>query len=337
MMTLNKLANMFSAFKDRRIMVIGDVMLDEYIYGNINRISPEAPVPIFEKVSNEFRLGGAGNVALNLNALGASVFLIGMRGAMNIPDELFANRNISFHSPCIKSYYIEEMGKKTIHKVRYIANKQQVLRVDDENLKPINEHTQSLALQKIIKNMESFQPECVVISDYNKGFIGNWIQEITAICRSKNIPIIADPKPVSDKRYYGMTAITPNLKEFKQMTGITQITDIIEHWKHLKNKLQLSELILTESEMGMRMVDKDEFLTHSPAKALEVSDVSGAGDTALAAIALCYAVPELKQYMLPFANLCAGVAVGKHGTSVVNYQQVINYYKDHFNKGSIRK
>ena len=303
-------------FSAVRTLVVGDVMLDRYWFGSVDRISPEAPVPVLAVHGEETRAGGAANVAHNLLALGAQTRLLSVVG----DDE--AGREIK---QIIESYGAKTMLKvdnsiKTIVKLRMVAQNQQLLRADFDE-KP-SEEVLSQCLdgyQQAIKDAD-----VVVLSDYGKGGLTH-VAKMISIARDSNTPVIIDPKGSDYSRYRGASLITPNMKEFEAVAGFaTSEQDFQQRAHKLRSELELDHLLVTRSEKGMSLFSKDGSHIDSPATALEVYDVSGAGDTVISMMALASVTAFSDIEKLQLANTVAGIVVGKLGTAVASIDEVIS-------------
>ncbi len=295
--------------------MVGDVMLDRYWFGSVDRISPEAPVPVLAVTREESRAGGAANVAHNLLALGAQSNLLSVVG----DDE--AGREID---NIIASYgatttLIVDSSIKTIVKLRMVAQNQQLLRADFDE-KP-SEEVLSQCLDDYRNALQS--TDVVILSDYGKGGLTHVTQMIKA-ARDHDIPVIIDPKGSDYSRYRGATLITPNMKEFETVAGSCESeADFANKAHQLRQELDLDYLLVTRSEKGMSLFGEDGSQIDSPATALEVYDVSGAGDTVISLMALATVAGFAEQDKLTLANTVAGIVVGKLGTAVASIDEVI--------------
>jgi len=304
--------NQFSSIKT---LVVGDVMLDRYWFGNVDRISPEAPVPVLAVTGEESRAGGAANVAHNLLALGAQSNLLSVVGNDD------AGREIE---KIIASYGAKTTLKidesiKTIVKLRMIAQNQQLLRADFEE-KP-SEEVLSQCLDDYRKIVETV--DVVVLSDYGKGGLTH-VSEMIRIANNRSKPVIIDPKGSDYSRYKGASLITPNMKEFETVAGeCASEFDFSTKAHALRKDLELDSLLVTRSEKGMSLFSQDGVQIDSPAAALEVYDVSGAGDTVISLMALATVAGFSSEDKLTLANTVAGIVVGKLGTAVATIDEVI--------------
>jgi D-beta-D-heptose 7-phosphate kinase/D-beta-D-heptose 1-phosphate adenosyltransferase len=304
--------------KESHIAVVGDIMIDAYIWGSSNRVSPEAPVVVVNSKEQTFRLGGAGNVARNLKALNAKVSLFSVIG----DDE-----NAKILKSLIKDFnsnLVEEKGRVTTKKLRIMASKQQVLRVDEEITKTILQETQDKILKDIQNSIDSF--DAIVISDYAKGVVTKELsQKIIKLAKRNSIPILIDPKGSDYSKYRGATLITPNKKEAIIATNI-DIKDkksIYKAIKKLKDELELEYGLITLSEDGIAILDDEFFIVPTVAK--EVYDVTGAGDTVLSAIAIAFANGFDIKSAAMFANSAAAVVVAKVGSATATIDEILEY------------
>lgn len=304
-----------NSFASKKTLVVGDVMLDRYWFGSVDRISPEAPVPVLAVKSMEARAGGAANVAHNLLALGASSNLLSVVG----DDE--AGREIAH---ILKGYGATsslevDPSISTIVKVRMMSKNQQLLRADFEQ-SPSEE-----ILAQCFKDYENSleNTDVVILSDYGKGGLKH-VEKMIQTARDQGVPVIVDPKGHDYSRYKGATLITPNMKEFEAVMGSSvNETEFVEKAKQLRNDLDLEYLLVTRSEKGMSLFARDDTQVDSPAAALEVYDVSGAGDTVIAVMALALVSDMSNQQRLELANSAAGIVVGKLGTAVATIDEVL--------------
>ena len=309
--TINK-----QSFSSLRVLVVGDVMLDRYWFGSVDRISPEAPVPVLAVQREEARAGGAANVAHNVTALGAQCTLLSVVGdddaGVRLKEIVEANR--------VSAQLVTDSRFKTIVKLRMVAQNQQLLRADFDQ-KPTDE-VLSQCLQAYTDSLPN--ADVVVLSDYGKGGLTH-VSKMIEAANAANIPVIIDPKGQDYTRYTGATLITPNMKEFEAVVGKTHDEeDFTNRAVQLKKDLQLNTLLVTRSEKGMTLITADNTRIDSPAAALEVYDVSGAGDTVIALMALVQAAGLSAQDSLDLANLVAGIVVGKLGTAVASIDEVIS-------------
>jgi rfaE bifunctional protein kinase chain/domain len=296
-----------------RVLVVGDVMLDRYWYGAVDRISPEAPVPVVRVTREEERKGGAANVAYNAVTLGAQSSLLTVVGddeASRKLEELVAKTGIRTH-------FGRDVDMKTTVKLRVIGRQQQLIRLDFENT-PKNE-----VLASQTTTFESLLPhhDAVLFSDYGKGGLAH-IPDMISRARALHKPILIDPKGSDYTRYQNATVITPNRAELQQVIGDwTSEADLREKAHNLRQHLGLTAVLLTRSEEGMTLFDADGEL-HVSAQAREVFDVTGAGDTVIATMATLVAAGMSLREAMPLANRAGGIVVGKFGTASVSYEEL---------------
>ena len=295
------------------VLVVGDVMLDRYWYGAVDRISPEAPVPVVRITREENRLGGCANVAFNAVSVGAQASLLSVVGddeASHLLQELIAQSGIT-------PYFGRDAQLKTTVKLRVIGRQQQLLRVDFENT-PQNE-----VLSSQTQQFMQLLPDhpVVLFSDYGKGGLAH-ITDMISAARKSNKAVLIDPKGSDFSRYAGATCITPNRVELQQVMGSWNSEEELSTKAHnLRKALQLDAVLLTRSEEGMSLFD-DQGVAHISAQAREVFDVTGAGDTVIATLAALVAAGMSLREAMPWANRAGGVVVGKFGTATVSYEEL---------------
>ena len=305
-------------FSNSKILVIGDLMLDIFYYGKSFRESPEAPVPVIEDADIRNILGGALNVANNIKNLGGNVSIIGMLGEdkeAQIINDLLEKENIS------NTGIIKNKNFKTISKKRIFSNNIQIARIDKEDQNYKFNFTDK-DISQIKKQISSC--DILILSDYNKGFLSeNLIPIIIDIARSNNVKIIVDPKKLNFASYKGASIITPNLKEIQDATGITIANQkhLIDICKKIVNEHDFEHIVATKSEDGISIISKTED-HHISGKLVNNPDVSGAGDTVIAALALGLSVGLDIYSSANIANIAAGLVVAKEGTSVVSISEL---------------
>ncbi len=310
------LANRIDGLSQGRVLVLGDVMLDRYVYGSVDRVSPEAPIPIVLTEREEPMLGGAGNVARNLAALGASTTLVGVTGDDGAGEEVQA---LLAAEPRARSRLVTEPGRRTTVKTRYIAAGQQLFRADRESVEPIA----SVTARRVLAAVDEALPEhhVLVLSDYAKGVLGDAVlATVVARAREGGKPVIADPKIADFGRYSGVSLLTPNRAELAAATGraCTSDAEVFGAAKEVIERHGIGAVLVTLSERGMALVTAEGEATRLEAEAREVFDVSGAGDTVVATLASALAVGLPLAAAAQLANLAGGIAVGKLGTAVVH-------------------
>ena len=308
-------------FDKARILVVGDVMLDRYWHGSTSRISPEAPVPVVKVGQIEDRAGGAANVALNIAALGASASLAGIIGN----DDNGRALKQRLQAAKVKPGFVVSKQTPTITKLRVISRHQQLIRMDFEE---VLAHDDARALiSKVNAALDGVG--AVILSDYAKGTLAD-PQTIIKAARAKNIPVFVDPKGSDFSRYRGATLLTPNLHEFETVVGSCKDeADLVKKGQALLKKLQLDALLVTRGEHGMTLLvktstakssskNKTPSELHLPARAVEVYDVTGAGDTVISVLAAAVAAGEPLDHAVALSNIAAGIVVGKLGTAIVS-------------------
>jgi len=299
----------FERIRSLRTLVVGDTMLDRYWVGDVNRISPEAPVPVVNVADVKECAGGAGNVAANIASLGARCELLSFVGdddAGRRLSEILARAGVDRH------LHIDAQGRTT-EKLRIVSRNQQLLRADFESRPSAELLEQSVAdFRAISRDVDS-----VVISDYGKGGLAH-IEEMIEAAKERQVPVIVDPKGTDYARYRGATLVTPNREEFAQATGVsTQDAHFAETARGLVQEAELSGLLVTQGEEGMTLFLSSGEVLHQDATAREVFDVSGAGDTVVAVVAVGIALKLEWAQCIKWATLGASSVVGRFGTSVV--------------------
>jgi D-beta-D-heptose 7-phosphate kinase / D-beta-D-heptose 1-phosphate adenosyltransferase len=304
-----------------RALVIGDLMLDEYLWGKAERISPEAPVQVVEVVREDLRLGGAGNVVHNLVALGASVSICSVIGS----DENGALLRNSFLAQGVDlAGLFDDPDRRTSKKTRVIAANQQIVRIDRETRSPIDGQCQDAILGYLEAHCASF--DVIVVSDYLKGVLTHEV--LAAVCQAGRrlaIPVVVDPKGNDYRKYRGATLLTPNRKEAEIASGVAIVDQQSLELAAggLLHGLGLDALLVTRSEAGMSLFQAQGAAVHIPTVAREVFDVTGAGDTVIAVLSLGLACGLTLPEAAWIANVAAGIAVGKLGTSTVSQQEIV--------------
>jgi len=296
-----------------RLLVVGDVMLDRYWFGDVSRISPEAPVPVVRIERREERLGGAANVARNAAALGAHTGLLGVAGADEAGDQM----EQLLQAGGIHSYLKRDEAISTIIKLRVIGRQQQMVRIDFEDAPTENVLRDKLTQFKAL--LPSY--DVIVLSDYNKGALVN-VAEMIAAARAAGKIVLVDPKGDDFTPYRGATILTPNRSELQRVVGAWKTEEqLLEKAQRLRQELNLDALLLTRSEEGMTLFTADEVL-HVNADAREVFDVSGAGDTVIATLATMLGTGAPLDQALVTANRAGGIVVGKLGTATVTREEL---------------
>jgi len=314
-------------FDKKKVMVVGDIMLDKYLEGSVDRISPEAPIPIVEIQDEKYVPDGAANVASNVASLEGKVLLIGKVGKDSekkiLSDEL-RKRNVDL------DFIVT--NERTIQKIRVVSQNQQLVRIDYETKKSLSQKDSNLLIQKVKDNINDI--DVVILSDYAKGILTKSIsQSIIELSHKYGRKVLVDPKPQNIDFYYKADLITPNKKEAYLISNLNN-GEIEKVGKKLY-ELYNSNVLITRGSEGMSLFELNGSITHIPTKAKEVFDVSGAGDTVIAALALSIASgADLKQSAI-IANHAAGIVVGKHGTSSVSYNELVEDLENETKKSNI--
>jgi D-glycero-beta-D-manno-heptose-7-phosphate kinase len=308
-------------FADQRVLVIGDVMLDEYIWGEVSRISPEAPVPVVNVLRRTYRPGGASNVAASIAALGGTPTLIGVAGADQMAESLRqALRDVGVG----QSELLVVADRPTTVKSRIMAHNQQMLRCDIEVTSPIEPALEDVLLAQVRAHLAT--ATVCVLSDYAKGVLTERVcQAIIAAARQAAVPVIVDPKGTRYERYAGATVITPNLNEAALAAQITiHGLDQLEEAAHvLSGRLRGSAVIITRGAEGMTLFQTGAAPLTVPARARAVFDVTGAGDTVVAMLAVALGCGASLPAAMQLATVAAGIAVGKLGTATVSQDELL--------------
>jgi len=307
-------------FREARVLVVGDVMLDRYWFGDVSRISPEAPVPVVLVQRTEERPGGASNVARNITALDGRATLLSVVGN----DEAGASLERLVRAENVDCSLHRDAALSTTVKLRVIGHQQQLLRIDFERA-PSHE---VLAAKLDEYERRVGEADAVVLSDYGKGGLLH-VDQMIAAARKRGKPVLVDPKGSDYQKYRGATVLTPNRSEFRDVAGRwTDEADLVRRAQKLRDELDLEALIVTRSEEGMSLFTRDE-TRHEPTQAREVYDVSGAGDTVIGVLALMVAAGADLPAAMRVANHAAGIVVGKLGTAVATRAELEASLADH--------
>ncbi len=302
------------SFSSARVLVVGDVMLDRYWYGDVERISPEAPVPVVRIQREEYRLGGSANVAFNVFSLGAKASLLSVVGE----DEASQQLEALLSKTGIEPFLGRDADLKTTVKLRIIGRQQQLLRADFE-AKPQKEilASQTERFSQLVNTHQA-----VLFSDYGKGGLAH-VKDMIDQAGLAKCPILVDPKGTDYSRYEGASVITPNKSEMQEVVGIWHNEEELKlKAQNLRQSLNLQAVLLTRSEEGMSLFDKEGDF-HVKAQAREVFDVTGAGDTVIATLASLMACGFSIREALPWANKAGGIVVGKFGTASLSFKELI--------------
>jgi len=327
-------------FNRGNILVLGDLILDEFIWGDVDRISPEAPVPVVWAKKRSYMPGGAANVANNIRSLGAKASIIGVVG--NDHNARILISGLKKNNVDTRNIFVERSRHTTL-KTRIIAGHQQVVRVDWEHRDIIHDHVNERIINYIKKNIHKF--DGIIIEDYGKGLINSvLLNEVIECARENDKVITVDPKEEHFIYYQGVTCITPNRKEAENAVRNIKIKDTENRFKinydrlssdkdietagkEIMQYLDLESLLITLGEQGMCLFEKNGKITHIPTVAQEVFDVSGAGDTVIATFTLALCVGASKLQAASIANFAAGIVVGKMGVAVTNQKELLQRIK----------
>ncbi|MGK2946790.1 MAG: bifunctional D-glycero-beta-D-manno-heptose-7-phosphate kinase/D-glycero-beta-D-manno-heptose 1-phosphate adenylyltransferase HldE [Candidatus Malihini olakiniferum] len=303
-------------FRQAGVLVVGDVILDRYWYGPTSRISPEAPVPVVKVDTIEERPGGAANVAMNIAALGANSRLVGLTGI----DDTARALSAKLSEVNVKCDFVSVPTHATMTKLRVLSRNQQLIRLDFE------EDFDGVDPQPILERIAQALPKigALVLSDYAKGALAH-VQAMIQTTNASGVPVLIDPKGTDFSRYRGATLLTPNLSEFKAVAGRCKTEEeLVEHGEKMIVDFDLSALLITRSEQGMTLLQRDKAPLNLPAQAQEVYDVTGAGDTVIGVLAAALAAGNALEDACFLANAAAGIVIGKLGTSTVTPLELEN-------------
>ncbi len=319
-MDLKRAEKLLTRFNTGRVLVVGDVILDDFLYGVAERISPEAPVPVVDIRKQSTQLGGAANVVNNVAALGAKAALCGVIG-----NDEGGNRILALlHSLGVPTEgCVVEIGRATSVKTRVVAANQQVVRFDREDRSPLSDGARKKLLGFIRRAKKNFN--AIIISDYGKGVVSEeLVASILDLAKGQGIPVLVDPKPENFPIYRGATAVTPNLKEAGVTLGRRLETNeqVSAAGRELIEKFDLEMALITRGEQGMSLFRQSGQPTHIPTRARQVFDVTGAGDTVIAAFTLAMTSGAEPGEAAELANHAAGLVVGKLGTATVSQNEI---------------
>ena len=317
---------LITALKDRKVLVVGDLMIDEYIWGGVTRVSPEAPVPIVGVTNETLRLGGAANVANNILSLGGQVEVCGLLGDDQMGRWIKSDlkgKNVGIRG------IVTSSGRPTTVKTRVIAHDQQVVRVDKEVTTPLDRADEEV----ILGSVESFLGECgcIVVSDYAKGVITpTLMRELVDLAKRHSVPVAVDPKINQFSIYKGVTVLTPNLFEAAAGAGlvIDSMDALVEAGHRIIDKLACEYLIITRGDQGMTLFSGRKDYLHIEAFSLQVYDVTGAGDTVISTLSLALASGLSMEEGAHLANVAAGVVVGEVGTVPISSEHMRNRFRE---------
>ena len=311
-MIKNNLISCLNKINGQQLIVIGDIMLDHYQWGHVERISPEAPVPVVRVFKETYLLGGAGNVARNIKSLGGEPVLITLIGKDRAGEKI---KELLFREK-INAHFITSTNRPTTIKTRVLAQNQQIVRIDHEN----TDKLESSEVEEFNKQVEKLHPgQYVVVSDYGKGFIGGH-----TFNKLENQKVILDPKTGNANHYKKLFIMTPNKKETEELSHlkIKNKKEIIEAGRSLIEKKQLQNLLITLGPEGMVLFENNSSIFHLPTCVQKVYDVTGAGDTVIAVLALCLACGIDLLHACCLANFAAGIVVGQVGTATTTLKNL---------------
>lgn len=319
--------DVIASFSQQHVLILGDVILDEYIFGEVKRISPEAPIPVVETRRREYRAGGASNVAVNVASLGGAPLLCGVVGgdtaAVQLGDVL--NERLAEG----RAHLVPSTDRPTSLKSRVIAHSQQMLRLDTEATRPVPGEVEDAILAWVEAQLATVQ--ACVLSDYAKGVLTDRVcREVIRLATRRDLPVIIDPKGTRYERYAGATIITPNRNEAIVATNrpINAPEDLELAARELLALLDGANLLITRGEEGMSLFRQQQAPVHFPAQARTVFDVTGAGDTVVGTLALAMATGMPLEQAVMLANLAASIVVGKLGTSSVTGEELLRTYHE---------
>lgn len=315
---------LFTGFQSIRVAILGDVMLDTYWWGSVDRISPEAPVPVVALKNKELRVGGAANVALNTASLGAKTTMISIVGADTDGEQLvqlLKEKNID------TSYIRSVSNRVTTNKTRVMSRNQQMMRLDAEITTDIDETTENMLIEQVKHCLEEQQPQVLIFEDYNKGVITERIiQTVTALCKERNVMIAVDPKKKNFLSYKNVTIFKPNLKEVKEGLNVSvdhiDLSSLQQIHQRLQEHLHHQISLITLSEKGVFYQDET---SHKiiPTHIRNIADVSGAGDTVIAVTSLCYAATRDMHLAAEMANIAGGLVCEQVGTAAIDRNRLL--------------
>lgn len=315
-------------FNNIKILVIGDLMIDHYLYGKAERVSAEAPVPVIDIDNEEYRLGGAANVVYNLKNLGAKPYFLSISGNDKLASKI---RNILERKGISPENIIEDDERRTTLKTRVIAQNQQVIRIDVEDKFFVNSDIENQILDAYKKILPKV--DAVILEDYNKGLLTKrLISEIITLANKSNKIITVDPKFINFYDYKNVTVFKPNIKELEAGLGraINSDTDLHQACQNLISKMNMQYLVVTQGENGLLIYQKNNESIHIPTFAKQVYDVSGAGDTVISALTLAFATGLSIKDSAEIANHAAGAVCAKVGIAPVEPDDIISSYKNYY-------
>ena len=319
----------FEEFSKKKVLIIGDSMVDSYLWGKVDRISPEAPIPVVSIIKKESRLGGAANVAKNIKSLGAIPILCSVTGnddAANLFKNLLLNDNISSEG------IIADETRSTTVKTRVIGHNQHIVRIDEENTHEINSKIEDSIINKIKTFVENDKVDAIIFQDYDKGCITKKVIETTVLLAKKhNVPTLVDPKYKNFFNYKGVTLFKPNYKEFTAGLKVDIKKDDFEkmsiHSEKFMSENNVESILLTLSEKGLIIIS-DKSYHHFPAMEIDIADVSGAGDTVISCAALCLASGFSLADTAMISNFAGSIVCEKTGVVQIEKDELIEVFKN---------
>ncbi len=314
----------FKSFNEKKILIVGDIMIDAYNFGSVERVSPEAPVPVLNLSEKDYRLGGAGNVAKNIKALGATPVMCSVIGN---DENAIILRSLLTKKNRISDKYIINAERITTSKTRMISHGQQLLRLDAEDATPLNENLTRKFVQVVKDAIDAEKPDAIIFEDYDKGVITPLlINEITWYAHENNILTTVDPKHRNFSDFKDVTLFKPNFKEFLEGTGLSiaknDINQTLALAKQYREEKNIDNMLITLSEYGVLIVNETSDF-HIPAEKRDISDVSGAGDTVISTITLCMASGMPINIATQIANIAGGLVCEKIGVVPIDKQQLL--------------
>jgi len=310
---LSRAKALVAAMPDKRVLVVGDVMLDEFVWGKVSRISPEAPVPVVQVTGQSFHLGGAGNVAANVRTLGGAAALVGLVGR----DAAGARVREALDTRGVAERLVDAgAARRTTLKTRIVAHGQQVVRADQEDTGELPRALERALVAAVGRELPG--AAALVVSDYEKGVVtAGLLRSVLPLARRQRVPVLVDPKPRHYRLYRGATVVTPNQLETEQVTGLrlSGPAELAAAGRRILKALACRAVLVTRGEHGMSLFERGRPALHVPAAAREVFDVTGAGDSVIATLALALAAGASLAEAAVLANAAASVVVGKLGTA----------------------
>ena len=324
-LTKARATEILETMRERRVVVVGDLMLDEFVWGDVTRISPEAPVPVVDIRRESVHLGGAANVLANLISLGAKGAVVGITGSDDAGKKI--SQGVSECNPAQPpDFLLVDEGRPSTVKTRIIAHNQLVVRADRENRKPVNGKVEEAIIQAVTRALDN--ADALVISDYDKGVITTGVLAAVLPKAYGKIPVLIDPKIRNFSSYRPATLITPNHHEALRMTNLEEDSDegLFQAARGIRNQLGCDAVLITRGDRGMMLLDKTEQPVFVETAAREVYDVTGAGDTVIATLAAALAAGASMIEAAHLANHAAGIVVAKVGTATANATELLSSF-----------